>query len=143
MIALADLLQDFEKQVATPSGAEKWLALITATSDEVEVSGTVVAFETPGHGRRVGKLFWMCSEGGHGEMVTNRGRGGTAPCVEHRETWGTPGLGILRCRGLGVEIWATRHDHTAVDARFAGVVSIPKAQVRLHRGNPHSSQRRA
>ncbi len=49
-IALADLLQDLEKQIAIWRAAEQWTALVATRGDEVQVSGTVVSMESVRHG---------------------------------------------------------------------------------------------
>jgi len=42
-VALADLFQDFQKQIAAAGSAEQRLPAIATAGDEVQVSGTVVA----------------------------------------------------------------------------------------------------
>ena len=50
-IAFANPLQDLEKQVAIPGAAEQRAPLVATRSDEVQVSGAVVAMESVRHSR--------------------------------------------------------------------------------------------
>jgi hypothetical protein len=53
LIVLADLFEDSQKQIATPLCAKQGLATITTASDEMQVSGAVIASEAPGHEERL------------------------------------------------------------------------------------------
>ncbi|HUK74071.1 MAG TPA: hypothetical protein VLV47_01205, partial [Candidatus Bathyarchaeia archaeon] len=69
LIALTHLFQDLKKQIAAVRATEKRMALVTTTSDEMEMSSTVIPFETPRHGRRIGDEISSCGEVGHAEDV--------------------------------------------------------------------------
>jgi hypothetical protein len=61
LVSLTDLFEDLEKKITPDGAAEQRLTLITTTSDEVKVSGTVVTGETPSHGKKV-DWIWRGSQ---------------------------------------------------------------------------------
>jgi hypothetical protein len=90
-----DLLKHGEKQIAPLPRAKQRLPLVTTTGDEVQVSGTVVAFEPPRHSKKISDERDRRSERRHtGKVMNPKWVGRKDPCLENRETWGT------RCQTL-------------------------------------------
>jgi hypothetical protein len=50
-MALPDFFQQSEEQIAATGGAQERLSAITAASDEVQIMGAVIAFESARHAR--------------------------------------------------------------------------------------------
>src|SRR5216684_2014166 len=72
LIARAHLLQHSEQQVATVRRAEQRLLPITTTSDEMQVSSGVEAFQFPGHDRRVAAKGCWRGDGAHDPTVMKK-----------------------------------------------------------------------
>ncbi len=72
LIARAHLLQHSEQQVATVRRAEQRLLPITTTSDEMQVSSAVEAFQFPGHDRRVAAKGCWRGDGAHDPTVMKK-----------------------------------------------------------------------
>jgi hypothetical protein len=45
LVALADIIENDEKQVACATGSQEWQAPVATEGDEMEVRGAVAAFE--------------------------------------------------------------------------------------------------
>ena len=55
-VAAADLFEKVEEEVAAAFASQQGSTLIATAGDEVEITGTVVAAQSSGHGKSVGKI---------------------------------------------------------------------------------------
>jgi len=91
-IALADLLQHFQKQVPTARSAKQGLSTITTASDEVKVSSAVVAMQIVPHGHTIARPRLRRGDVGHPPtVIKRRGRAiQREPNSRKREKSGAP-----------------------------------------------------